>query len=293
MTVLSDAKPAATPNLTKLRVKGFFSRVPVIIGSVIILTVVVFAVAAPLIAPYDPAKQDVVARLQPMSAEHWFGTDGLGRDVLSRLIFGSRTSLLVGLFSTLVAGCFGMAIGLIAGFVGKWVDSIMMRVMDALMSIPIIILALFLGAVLGRGLGNIILCLGIVMTPSYARVTRGQVLSVKQLDYVTAARVSGGTGLKTVVHHIFPNCLAPNMVLATMNLGVAILVEAALSFLGMGIAEPTPSWGGMVSQGKDVLTTAPTMAVAASLFIVITVWAFNVVGDAVRDLLDPRLRGAL
>lgn len=295
----ATATPAALapPSRNRQRVTRFlrqwFSRVPVAIGTVLAIGVVLVAIAAPLIATHSPIEQNLLNALAGPSSEHLLGTDPLGRDVFSRIIFGSRTSLLVSLFSTVFAGLVGMLIGLIAGYVGGAVDSIIMRVMDAMMSIPIIILALFLGTVLGKGMGNIILCLGIVMIPSYARVTRAQVMSVKQLDYVTAARLSGSSGPKTAIKHVLANSLAPNMVLMTMNLGTAILVEAALSFLGMGINPPTPSWGGMVSEGKAYLTTNPVLAIAPGLFIMVTVWAFNVVGDAVRDALDPRLRGAL
>ena len=166
-----------------------------------------------------------------------------------------------------------------------------MRVMDAMMSIPVVILALFIGSILGKGLGNIMLCIGIVMMPGYARMTRGQVLSVKQLDYVTAGKISGATRMKNAVKHILPNCIAPNLVLATMNLGTAILTEAGLSYLGMGINPPTASWGAMVSDGYRYLQDTPHIALIPGIFIILTVWAFNVCGDALRDATDPRLRG--
>ena len=166
-----------------------------------------------------------------------------------------------------------------------------MRVMDAMMSIPVVILALFIGSILGKGLGNIMLCIGIVMMPGYARMTRGQVLSVKQLDYVTAGKISGATRMKNAVKHILPNCIAPNLVLATMNLGTAILTEAGLSYLGMGINPPTASWGAMVSDGYRSLQDTPHIALIPGIFIILTVWAFNVCGDALRDATDPRLRG--
>lgn len=273
-------------------IKAFFSRKPVYVGAVIIMIMVGLALASPIFAPYDPYTQDLRNALQGPSPAHWFGTDALGRDMLSRIIYGSRASLSVGLVSTAIAGCAGIALGLLSGYLGKFVDAVIMRIMDAMMSIPVIILALFLGSILGKGLGNVMLCLGIVMIPSYARLTRGQVLAVKQLDYVTAGKIGGATRLKNAVKHILPNCLSPNLVLMTMNLGSAILTEAALSFLGMGINPPTPSWGAMVSEGYKYLSNNPTIAIVPGLFILITVWSFNVCGDALRDALDPKLRGS-
>ncbi len=283
-----------TPRQERRRqfIKAFFSRKPVYVGFAIIIIMIILGVASPLIAPYDPFTQDLRNSLQGPSAAHLLGTDSLGRDVLSRIIYGSRASLSVGLVSTAIAGCAGIALGLLSGYLGKIVDAVIMRIMDAMMSIPVIILALFLGAVLGKGLGNVMLCIGIVMIPSYARLTRGQVLAVKQLDYVTAGKIGGATRLKNAVKHILPNCLSPNLVLMTMNLGSAILTEASLSFLGMGINPPTPSWGAMVSDGYTYLSRNPVIAIAPGIFILITVWAFNVCGDALRDALDPKLRGS-
>lgn len=272
--------------------RAFFSRKPVIVGFVIIVIMILLAAAAPLFAPYDPYEQDLLNALQNPSAAHLVGTDALGRDMLSRIIYGSRASLSVGLVSTAIAGGVGIALGLLSGYLGKFVDALIMRIMDAMMSIPVIILALFLGGVLGKGLGNVMLCIGIVMIPSYARLTRGQVLAVKQLDYVVAGKIGGATRLKNAVKHILPNSLSPNLVLMTMNLGSAILTEAALSFLGMGINPPMPSWGAMVSEGYRYLSTNPAIAIVPGLFILVTVWAFNVCGDALRDALDPKLRGS-
>lgn len=271
----------------------FFSRKPVVFGSIIIALMVLIAVFAPLIAPFDPNAQDLLSALAKPSPKHLVGTDGLGRDLLSRLIFGARISLSVGFVSTVIAGSVGMLLGLISGYFGSWVDNIVMRIMDAMMSIPLIILALFLGSVLGKGLGNVMLSIGIVMIPSYARLTRGQVMSVKQLDFVTAGKIGGATRFINIFRHILPNSLSPNIVLMTMNLGMAILTEAALSFLGMGINPPTASWGAMVSEGYRYLNRVPILSIAPGIFVLVTVWAFNIVGDALRDSLDPRLRGAL
>jgi len=285
----------ANPRKERLQqfLRTFFSSKPVILGFVFIVIMVILAIFAPLIAPYDPIRQDLLGKLQPPSAEHWLGTDSLGRDLLSRIIYGSRVSLSVGLVAMFIASSAGMALGMISGYLGGWVDNIIMRIMDAMMAIPLIILALFLGGVLGKGLGNIMLSVGIVMIPGYARLTRGQVMSIKQLDYVTAGTIGGATRFKNSIKHILPNCLSPNLVLMTMNIGIAILVEAGLSFLGMGINPPTPSWGGMVSDGYRYLRTVPLLSIAPGLFVMITVWSFNIVGDALRDAFDPRLRRSL
>ena len=213
--------------------------------------------------------------------------------MLTRILYGTRVSLLVGLASTLVAGVLGMALGLIAGYMEGIVDSVIMRIMDAMLAVPIVILALFLGSALGKGLGNIIFCIGISMIPRYARVTRGSVLSVKKLDYITAGRIYGASRFQIAVKHILKNCLSSNLVMMTMNLGDAILTEASLSYLAMGINPPTASWGGMVSNGYEWLSMNPCVAIAPGIFIVLTVWAFNVCGDALRDVLDPKLKGTL
>lgn len=271
--------------------KTFFHSAPVKIGFAIISLIALAAIFAPVIAPYGYNDQDLLNTLKAPSASHLMGTDALGRDLFTRILFGARASLSVGLVSTIIAGSLGMALGLIAGYSGKAVDSVIMRIMDAMMSIPVVILALFLGSILGKGLGNIMLCIGIVMMPGYARMTRGQVLTVKQLDYVIAGKIGGATSKKNALKHILPNCLAPNLVLATMNLGGAIMTEAGLSFLGMGINPPTPSWGAMVSDGYKYLAQYPHVAIIPGIFIILTVWSFNVCGDALRDATDPRLRG--
>lgn len=275
----------------KAFLKAFFSNKPVYVAFGIVLVMIFMAIFAPFVAPYDPYKQDLLNTLAKSSKEHWFGMDALGRDLLSRLIYGSRSSLIVGIVSTAIAGVGGISIGLIAGYLGKRIDMLIMRVMDAMMSIPVIILALFIGGVLGKGLFNMCLCIGIVMIPGYARLTRGQVLTVKQLDFVIAGQIGGASRFKNTMKHILPNCLSPNLILMTMNLGTAILTEAALSYLGMGINPPTASWGSMVSDGYKYLSNHPQLAIVPGIFIMLIVWAFNVCGDALRDALDPKLRG--
>ena len=269
----------------------FFSNKLVLVCFCIILLMIFLAVFASIISPYDPYEQNLSLSRRPPSFAHLFGTDMLGRDLLSRIIYGSQASLTVGFVSTAIAGIGGILIGLAAGYLGGKADSIIMRIMDAMMSIPVIILALFLGSALGKGLGNVCLCIGIVMIPSYARLTRGQVLSLKELDYVLAGKLGGSSKMKNALKHILPNCMAPNLVLMTMNLGTAILTEAALSFLGMGINPPLASWGAMTSDGYKYLSSSPYLAIIPGLFILVTVWAFNICGDALRDALDPKLRG--
>lgn len=274
-------------------VRVIFARKSVVFCLVVLLILILAAIFAPVVAPYDPYKQDLTAMLQHMSPAHIFGTDAMGRDVLTRIIYGGRVSFTVGLVSVLIAGSVGMILGLIAGMAGGIIDAVIMRIMDAMMSIPMIIMALFLGSIFGKGLGNICLAIGISMIPSYARVTRGQVLTVREMDYVTAGTLCGASKFKNTIAHIFPNCVSSNIVLMTMNLGNAILNEAALSFLGMGIDPPTASWGSMVNDGYKFMGMDPVIAIAPGLFIMITVLCFNMVGDALRDAMDPKLRGTL
>lgn len=274
-------------------IKVIFARKSVIFCIIVLIVLIFAAIFAPFITPYDPYKQDLKNMLQGVSAQHIFGTDSMGRDVFTRIIFGGRISFVVGLVSVLIAGGIGMVVGLTAGMIGGVIDSILMRIMDAMMSVPMIIMALFLGSIFGKGLFNICLAIGIAMIPSYARVTRGQVLTVKEMDYITAGTLCGASKFKNTLVHVFPNCVSANIVLMTMNLGNAILNEAALSFLGMGIDPPIASWGNMVNDGYKFMGTDPIIAIAPGIFIMIVVLCFNMVGDALRDALDPKLRGTL
>jgi ABC-type dipeptide/oligopeptide/nickel transport system permease subunit len=269
----------------------FLARKIVVAGLGVLCLIVLMAIFAPLLAPHDPYAQNLSMSLKQPSSEYWLGTDMLGRDVLSRMIYGSRVSLIVGLVAVLIAGAIGMTIGLLSGFFGGWVDTVLMRVMDAMIAIPMIVLAMALGAILGGGIVNVIVALGIAIVPAYARLMRGQVLSVKQSDYVMAGVVTGVSHLRNMLVHVLPNCLSPLIVLLTMNLGMAILAEAGLSFLGLGIAPPGASWGSMVNDGYRYLLSNPVLSLAPGVAILIVVLAFNVVGDALRDALDPRLRG--
>lgn len=274
-------------------VKVLFARKSVVFCLIVLALLILAAVFAPFVTAYDPNKQDLRAMLQEISFAHPLGTDSMGRDLLTRIIFGGRVSFTVGLVSVLVAGSIGMILGLLAGMAGGFIDAVVMRIMDAMMSVPMIIMALFLGSILGKGLGNICLAIGISMIPSYARVTRGQVLTVREMDYITAGTLCGASKFKNTLVHILPNCISANIVLMTMNLGNAILNEAALSFLGMGINPPTASWGSMVNDGYKYMSSNPIIAIAPGVFIMITVLCFNMVGDALRDAMDPKLRGTL
>jgi peptide/nickel transport system permease protein len=291
-----NVKPSNKTGEAKRRarfIRVFFGRKAVVVCLAILIAILIAAIIAPYICLYKPNKQDLSSALLSFSAKHLLGTDSMGRDVLTRIIYGARISYSVGFVAVLFSGIIGMFLGAVAGIVGGVADSVIMRIMDAMLSIPMIIMALFLGSIFGKGLFNVIMAVGISMIPSYARVTRGQVLTLNGLDYVTAGTICGAGKLQNAISHIIPNCLSPVIILMTMNLGTAILNEAALSYLGMGINPPTASWGGMVSDGYSYLSMNPIIAIAPGVAILIVVLCFNIVGDALRDALDPKLRGAL
>jgi peptide/nickel transport system permease protein len=273
--------------------KVFLGRKIVIVGLAIILINAFAAIFAPLIAPYDPNAPDLKVALAAPSSQHWLGTDTIGRDYLSRMIYGARTSMLIGIISVAIAAGIGITLGLIAGYFGGLVSTVIMRFVDAFMAFPMIMLMLLISAVFTQGITNIVAALGIGMMASYARMMYGQVISAKQNDYVMAARLIGGSNSRIMVQHILPNCLAPLIVMMTMMLGAAILAEAGLSFLGMGINPPTATWGGMVSGGFKYVIIAPILSLVPGVAIMLLVFAFNMVGDGLRDVLDPRLRGTL
>ncbi len=272
-------------------IRELLSRKLVILGLIVLAALFTTAIFAPFLAPYDPYKQNLTIVLQQPSMEHLLGTDHLGRDILSRLIYGSRASLAVGFCSVLIASSVGMTLGMIAGYFGGIIDTLIMRTMDAKMAIPSIILALALGSALGGGLGVVIFLLGIAIIPTYTRLMRGQVLTVRNSDYVVAGEISGASDIRNMLIHVLPNCISPIIVLITLNLGTAILAEAGLSFLGLGIKPPGAAWGAMVNDGYSNLVSNPILSFAPGLCIMIVVLAFNIVGDALRDALDPRYRG--
>jgi len=271
----------------------FFGRKVVIFGTVIIALFVLMAVFAPWIAPYDPIKISLTERLQGPSWEHWLGTDNFGRDTLSRLIYGARTSLFIGLMSVGFASVTGMVLGIIAAYYGGWVETGIMRFIDALMAIPVVVLAMVVAALLGGGVRNVILALGVSQMPQYARLMAGQVLSVKEHDYILAVKSLGASDFRILSRHLFTNSFSPLIVQFTLRLGGTILAEASLSFLGIGIVPPTPAWGAMIADGRQYLLQLPIMSIAPGIAIMLVVFAFNMVGDGLRDALDPRLRGRL
>jgi ABC-type dipeptide/oligopeptide/nickel transport system permease subunit len=288
--------PAEVPvRRSELRrfLRVFLGRKVVVLGAAIILLLLITAIFAPFIAPYDPYKQDLGEALRGPSRAHLLGTDPLGRDELSRIIYGTRISLLVGIVSVGTAAVIGMMLGLVAGYFGGFLNTVVMRFIDALMAVPPIMLALAIASALGGGLPNVMISLGISLIPTQARLMRGQVLTVKQADYVTAGEVIGASNLRIMLKHIFPNCLPPLLVLITLNLGFTILAEAGLSFLGIGIRPPGAAWGSMVNDGYRYLLSNPILSFAPGFAIMLVVLAFNFVGDGLRDALDPRLRGTL
>lgn len=271
----------------------FLGRSIVAVGLVIILVFILIAIFAPVLAPYDPYTPDLSANLSTPSGQHLLGTDALGRDTMSRILYGTRTSLEIGLIVVIIAAVVGMTLGTLAGYYGGWTQTIIMRIIDALMSFPMILLALVIAALLGSGMKNVIIALSIAMMPGYARLMCGQVLTVKENDYVLAGHSIGASNLRIMLRHIVPNCLPPLIVLITMMLGSVVLAEASLSFLGIGITPPTAAWGSMVNDGRQYLLTLPILSFAPGLALMLLVFAFNMVGDGLRDALDPRLRGAI
>lgn len=258
-------------------------------GLTISAVVILCALLADVISPYDPNAQDYLNLTMPPSLEHPLGTDDLGRDVLSRIIHGSRVSLQVGIIAVGIAVTLGVILGLVSGYLGGWVDDTIMRFVDAVQAFPGLILALAITAALGPSIGNAMIAIGFVSTPGFARLTRGQTLSVRERDFVAAARVLGIPPVAVMARHIWPNVTAPIIVQATLMMAGAIVTEASLSFLGVGVKPPTPSWGAMLRTGSQYLEVAPWIAIAPGLAIFLTVLAFNFVGDGLRRALDPRL----
>ncbi len=271
----------------------FFGRWLVSLGMVIIVIFLLTAVLSPWITPYDPYEGNFDKLLAPPSAQHWLGTDTLGRDILSRIMYGSRTTLMVGVVALGIAAIAGMFLGLLAGYFGGIVQSVIMRIIDALMAFPMIILALVIAALLGGGLTNVMIALGISLMPGYARLMCGQVLSIKANEFILAERSLGSSDIRIMWHHVLPNCFSPIIIMVTLMMGATILAEAGLSYLGIGIEAPTAAWGGMINDGYPRLLTNPMLSVAPGVAIMLVVFAFNMVGDGLRDALDPRLRGTL
>lgn len=297
-TLSTDAKtevlePVAEGKPLLVNVKRLLRLPLACFGFVVLLIVVLSAILAPWVAPYDPLEQNIDARLQGPSGAHLLGTDELGRDVLSRIIYGSRISLLVGIGAVSFGTVVGVTLGLVAAYARGVLDEVIMRAMDAMFAFPSLILAIGLVAVLGGGLINVIVAIGVANIPWMARIVRSQALSVRERDFVTAARSVGGKDLHIIATHIWPNCAAPVIVQATLGMAFAVLTEAALSFLGLGVPPPTPTWGMMLRLSFPLLRTAPLLSIAPGVAIFLLVLALNFVGDALRDVLDPRLRGLI
>ncbi len=271
----------------------FLQRKLVIFGLVVLSILVICAIFAPLLAPYDPYNGNLEESLAQPSWQHLLGTDISGRDTLSRLIYGARTAMIVGFATTLSAAIIGTLLGLLAGYFGGIAETIIMRVMDALMAFPMLLLALLIAAVLGSGIQNVIIALIIATLPGYARVMHGLTLTVRENDYIMAERSIGTGNRRIMLFHILPNTMPPMIVLATLQLGSIILAEAGLSFLGIGIRPPGAAWGSMVYDGYRFMLSNPVLSFGPGLAIMLVVFAFNMVGDGVRDALDPRLRGIL
>jgi peptide/nickel transport system permease protein len=261
------------------------------LGGVLIVVLVVTALLAPVIAPYDPIKVNSRERLQAPSLNHLLGTDDFGRDILSRVIHGARISMLLGLGAVAISTLLAVIIGIVSGYYGGRIDIVLQRCIDTLMAFPGLVVLLTIMAMLGQGLGNVILALGIGGTAGNARIIRSAVLAVRENQYIEVARATGCQDWRIITRHILPNIAAPIMVVATLGLGVAVLAESALSFLGFGVPPPTPSWGAMLSgSGRTYMIQAPWMAIFPGIAISLAVFGFNMLGDALRDVLDPKLR---
>ncbi len=261
-----------------------------VFGGIVVLFFIVIALGAPFIAPYDPVATNWLTVRKAPSTLHWFGTDEIGRDVLARVIWGARASLLAGVVSVAIAVSVGLPVGMISGYLGGWVDGLLMRIVDAMLACPFLILAIALAAFLGPSLTNAMIAIGITATPIIVRLTRAQVLAVKVEDYIEAARAVGNPHLRIVLRHIFPNIVPPILVQATLAIAAAIIAEASLSFLGLGQQPPAPSWGSMLNVAKNYIGHAPWMAVWPGLSIFVVVLGFNLLGDGLRDALDPKSR---
>nr|WP_235864606.1 nickel transporter permease [Ureibacillus acetophenoni] len=261
-----------------------------IAGAIVVLTVFILAILAPWIAPYDPTHIEMSKKFQGPSAEHWLGTDDKGRDILSRLLYGSRISLTVGILSTLLGAIVGVVLGIVAGYYGKWIDSLIMRFCDVLLAFPGILLALAIISILGPSTANTIIAIAIFAVPTFARIVRGSTLGVKKLEYVDAIRAMGSRDSRIIFKHILPNITSPIIVQATLYIASAIITASALSFLGLGTQPPTPEWGTMLANGRSYLAQAPHITLFPGLVILLVVVGFNLFGDGLRDALDPKTK---
>jgi peptide/nickel transport system permease protein len=271
-------------------IKSLLARKSGFCGAAVVIIVVMVALFASLMAPFDPIETDFANKLRSPSKSHLLGTDHLGRDILSRIIFGSRISIITGVGSAMISLLLGGLIGLLAGYYGRWFDYMMMRLMDLMMAFPYLLLALLIIATLGSGTLKVILTIGIVYIPVFARITRGSVLTVREQDYVEAIRALGASDLRILLRHVLLNSFPPLLVQSTLCIGYAIINSASLSFLGLGTKPPAPDWGLMMSMGREYIRDAPWLITFPGLAVLITVIGFNLLGDGLRDSLDPRMR---
>jgi peptide/nickel transport system permease protein len=281
----------ATISQREILIRTFKSNKTSVVGLFMAFCVVIIALISPWISPYDPISQDMNVQHAPPSWAHPFGTDSYGRDQLSRILWGSRVSLVVGILSVLLAMAAGIPLGMIGGYKGRRIDNLVLRFIDIFMSFPIVILGLLVLAVMGPGLMKIVIAIGVALTPRIARLARGSTLSIKGKEYIEAARAVGQNDGKIMMIHVLPNIFGDILVMGTLWVATAIIVEASLSFIGLGVRPPTPSWGAMIREGLDQLTNAPWLSFFPGLAIFLSVFSFNLIADGLRDISDPKLRG--
>lgn len=270
--------------------KAFVRNKAGLFGAFVVALIVIFAIFAPLLAPYDPTTQNIPNRLAKPGMDHPLGTDQYGRDILSRLIYGARISLVVGIISVLIGIFIGVILGLVAGYSGGFIDLLICKVIDVLMSFPMLLLAMAIVAILGTSLVNSILAVGISSIPRFARLTRGQVLALKNTEFIEAERALGANPIRIVFLHLLPNIVSPIIIMGTLYIATAIIMESNLSFLGLGVQPPTATWGGMISDGRAFLRSSPWVSTFPGIAIALSVLAFNMLGDGLRDALDPKLK---
>jgi peptide/nickel transport system permease protein len=291
--VATTAWPSEEAWLQSRRRRRFRKYIPIILGTTLVLAMLAMAALAPLLSPFSPSAQfsSYVLKGPGAGGVHLLGTDEYGRDLLSRIIWGARVSLQVGLAAVVVGFLIGVPAGITAGFVGGGVEAIIMRLTDMLLAFPTLLLALIIVTAMGASLFNEILAVGVALTPNFVRLARSLALTIKENDYIVAARALGGNRVRIMARHIFPNAVSTLMVIATLYIATAIRTEASLSFLGLGMPPPTPSWGNILSEGRQYIKCCPWLTTFSGLAIMLAVLAFNILGDTLRDLLDPRLRG--
>jgi len=274
----------------KVFLKKISKNKSAVFGAAIILVYFILAIVGPMIAPYDPNKPMMANKLLTPNAEHWLGTDDKGRDILTRLLYGARISLMVGLVSTILGAAIGITMGIISGYYGRWVDTIIMRFCDVLLAFPGILLALAIVSVLGASTTNVIIAVAFFAIPTFARIVRGSTLSVKKLEYIDAIKAMGASDFRIIFKHVLPNILSPIIIQSTLYIASAIVTASSLSFLGMGTRPPDPEWGTMLAQGRSYIAQAPHITLFPGLAILLVVVGFNLFGDGLRDALDPKTK---